>query len=76
MGWKSHWREGGTGTCFLQVIRFPLPIFIPRLLHTHHHVPSGAGTIRQTVTDVPNGLSLTPSQEIKKNSPELFIIVP
>jgi hypothetical protein len=30
-----------------------------RLLHTHHHPSSGAGTIGQTVADVPSGLSLT-----------------
>jgi hypothetical protein len=31
-----------------------------RLLHTHHHLSSGAGTIGQTATDVPSRLSLTP----------------
>jgi hypothetical protein len=36
-----------------------------RLLHTH--LSSGAGTIGQLVAEVPNGLSLTPPQETKKN---------
>jgi hypothetical protein len=29
----------------------------------HHHLSSRAGTIGQTVADVPSGLSLTPPQE-------------
>jgi hypothetical protein len=33
---------------------------------THHHLPSGAGTIGQLVADVPSGLSLTPPQETNK----------
>jgi hypothetical protein len=37
------------------------------LLQTHHHLSSRAGTIGQTVTEVPSGLSLTPPQETKKN---------
>jgi hypothetical protein len=36
-------------------------------LHTHHHLSSGAGTIRHLVTDIPSGLSLTPPKETKKN---------
>jgi hypothetical protein len=35
-----------------------------RLLHTQPHPPSGAGTVGQTVADVPSGLSLTPPQGI------------
>jgi hypothetical protein len=35
------------------------------MLHNHHHVLAGAGTIGQTVADVPSGLSLTPPQETK-----------
>jgi hypothetical protein len=31
-----------------------------RLLHTHHHPSSGAGTIGQIVADVPSGISDTP----------------
>jgi hypothetical protein len=38
-----------------------------RLLHTHHHPPSGVGTVGQTVTDIPSGLILTLPQENKKN---------
>jgi hypothetical protein len=33
-----------------------------RLLHTHHHLSSGAGTIGRTVADSPSGLSLASSQ--------------
>jgi hypothetical protein len=37
-----------------------------RVLHTHHHPSSGAGTVVQIVAAVPSGLSLTRTQEIKK----------
>jgi hypothetical protein len=40
-----------------------------QLLHIHHHLSSGAGTIGQLVTDVPSGLSLTPLQEKKTKGP-------
>jgi hypothetical protein len=39
-----------------------------QLIHIHHHLSSGAGTICQTMTDVPSGLSLTPPQETKKET--------
>jgi hypothetical protein len=39
--------QSGTGAGFLRVLRFPLPILIHRLLHNHHHLSSGAGTIGQ-----------------------------
>jgi hypothetical protein len=35
---------------------FPCRISFHWLLHTHHHLPSGAGTIGQIVADVPRGL--------------------
>jgi hypothetical protein len=38
-----------------------------RILHIHHHLSSGVGTIGQLVADVSNELSLTPPQETKKN---------
>jgi hypothetical protein len=38
----------------------PYQFTFHRLLHTHHHVSSGAGTIDQIVADAQNGLSLTP----------------
>jgi hypothetical protein len=43
---------------------FPCQSF-NRLLHTHHHPSSMAGTIDKIVTNVPSGLCLTPPQEIK-----------
>jgi hypothetical protein len=50
--------QSGTGTGFLRVLVFPLPILIPP---TAPHLPSsGAGTIGQLVADVPSGFSLTP----------------
>jgi hypothetical protein len=54
------------GTGFLRVLRFPCQFIFHRLLHIHHHLSSGAGTIGQLVADVPNGLSLTGPHEIEK----------
>jgi hypothetical protein len=38
-----------------------------RLLHTHRHLSSGAGTIGQLMEDVPSGLSLTPPHPTSRN---------
>jgi hypothetical protein len=54
--------QSGTGAGFLRVRRFPLPFLIPPMLHIHHHLSSGTGTIGQLVADVPSGLSLTALQ--------------
>jgi hypothetical protein len=54
------------GQVFSEYFGFPCQISFLRLFHTHHLLSSGAGKIGQTVADVPNGLSLTPPQEIKK----------
>jgi hypothetical protein len=40
-----------------------------RLLHIHHHLSSGAGTVGQLAADVPSGLSLTAPQKTKLNYP-------
>jgi hypothetical protein len=50
---------------FSEYFGFPYPSFY-RLLHTHHP-SSGAGTVGQTVADVPRGLNLTPTRKYKKN---------
>jgi hypothetical protein len=64
---RSCGGQSGTGTGFLRVLRFPLPILIPPTApHTY-----GAGTIGQLMADVPSGLSLTPPQETtQKYSPQ------
>jgi hypothetical protein len=36
---------------------FPCQSSFHRLLHTHHHLSSGAGTVGQLVGDVPSGMS-------------------
>jgi hypothetical protein len=41
---------------FCDYLGFPCQSF-HRLLHTHHHPSSGAGTIRQIVANVPSGLN-------------------
>jgi hypothetical protein len=55
------------GQVFSEYFGFPCYFSFHRLLHIHHHLPSGAGTIGQVVADVPSGLSLTSPQEAKKN---------
>jgi hypothetical protein len=48
------------GQVFSEYFGFPCQFAFNRLLHNHHHLSSGAGTIGQTVADVPSGHSLTP----------------
>jgi hypothetical protein len=54
------------GQIFSEYFSFSCQFSFHRLLHTHHHLSSGAGTIGQLVADVPSGLSLTPPQETNK----------
>jgi hypothetical protein len=54
------------GQVFFEYFGFPCQFSLHRLLHIHHHLSSGAGIIGQLVADVPSGLILTPTQEIKK----------
>jgi hypothetical protein len=51
------------GQVFYEYFGFPYEFSFHRLLHTHHHLPSGAGTIGKIVADVPSGPSLTPPQD-------------
>jgi hypothetical protein len=51
---------------FSEYFGFPCQLAFHRLLHIHHILSSGTGTIGQLVADVPSGLSLTPPQETKK----------
>jgi hypothetical protein len=54
------------GQVFSEFFGFPSQFSFHRLLHIHHHLSSGAGTVGQLVADVPGGLNLTPPQESKK----------
>jgi hypothetical protein len=55
------------GQVFTDYFGSPRQFSFHRLLHNHHHLSSGAGTMGQIVADVPSGLSLNPPQEtIKK----------
>jgi hypothetical protein len=57
--------QNGTEAGFLRVLLFTLPLIPP----TAPHSPSsGAGTVGQTVADVPSGLNLTPPEETKKKN--------
>jgi hypothetical protein len=49
--------QSGAGAGFLQVLRFPLPIFIPP---NSPSLSPGADTIGQSVAAVPSGPSWTP----------------
>jgi hypothetical protein len=51
---------------FSEYFGFPCQFSFHRMLHTHHHLSSRAGTISQTVTDVLSGLYVAPTQESKK----------
>jgi hypothetical protein len=70
---SDHVRLGvdkvAVGQVFTEFFGFPCQFSFHRLLHTHHHLPSGACTIGQIVTDVSSGLSLTPL--IKSEEKEL-----
>jgi hypothetical protein len=60
--------EVALGQVFSEYFGFPCEFSFHRLLHTHHDLSSGAGTIGQLVADVPSGLSLTPPQETNKET--------
>jgi hypothetical protein len=56
------------GKVFSEYFGFPCQISFHRLLYTHHHLSTGAGTIGQLVAVVPSGLSLNPPQATKKKT--------
>jgi hypothetical protein len=62
------------GQVFSKYFGFPCQFPFHRLLHNHHHLSSGAGTIA-TMADVPSVLSLTPPRESKKESLHLWISI-
>jgi hypothetical protein len=77
--WRSRLEPGSGHVGFVvdkvalgQVISeyfgFPCQFSFHRMLHIHHHLSSGAGTIGQLVADVPSGLSLIPPEETKKKN--------
>jgi hypothetical protein len=58
-------REVGSEVGFCPNTSTPLPIQM-HLLHTHHHLSSGASTVVTPVAQVPSGLSLTPPPILRK----------
>jgi hypothetical protein len=64
--------EVGPGQIFPEYFSIFCQLPFHQLLHNHPHLSSGAGTIVQLVAGVPNGLSLTQSDKLKKKvlSPE------
>jgi hypothetical protein len=54
------------GQVFSEYLGFHCQLSFHRLLHNHHYLSSGAGTIGQIVTEVPSGLSLTLPKQIKE----------
>jgi hypothetical protein len=51
---------------FSDYFGFPCQFTFHRLLHNHHHLSSGAGTVGQTVAVLPSGLSLAPRKDLSK----------
>jgi hypothetical protein len=56
------------GLVFAKYFGFPCQFSFYRLLHIHHHLSSGAGTIGQLMADIPSGLSLTPPHKTKNEA--------
>jgi hypothetical protein len=50
---------------FSEYFGFPCQFSLHPLLHTHHHLLSGVGTIGQLVADVPSGQSHPYPHEVK-----------
>jgi hypothetical protein len=46
------------GQVFCEYFGFPCQFSFHQLLHIHHHLSSGAGTVGQLAADVPSGLGL------------------
>jgi hypothetical protein len=63
------------GQVFSEYFGFPCQFSFHLLLHIHHHLSSGAGTIGQTVADVPSGLNLTTPQETKTKKKKTFFLL-
>jgi hypothetical protein len=61
------------GQVFSEYFGFPCQLAFHQMLHTH--LSSEAGTISQLVVYVSSGLSLTPPQEIKKNTGDINIFL-
>jgi hypothetical protein len=59
------------GQVFSEYFGFPCQFPFHRLLHIHHHLSSGAGTIGQIVADVPSGLVSPHAKKLKKKKASL-----
>jgi hypothetical protein len=62
------------GQVFSEYLGFSCQFTFHRLLHTHPLL-SWAGTVGQTVADVPSGVSLTPPQEKLKKKTTIMLEV-
>jgi hypothetical protein len=60
-------QSGTGGQVFSEYFSFPCHSF-HQLLHTHHHPPSGAGTVGQIEADIPSGLGYTLHQDNEKKN--------
>jgi hypothetical protein len=58
------------GQVFSEYFGFPCQFSFHRLLHFRHHLSFGAGTLGQTMADVPSRLSLTPPEEEEEEEEE------
>jgi hypothetical protein len=65
--------KAAPGQVLSEYFRFPCQYSFHKLLHTHHHLSSGAGTIGQTVAAVPSGLKSHPTKNINNTKEALGI---
>jgi hypothetical protein len=61
------------GQVFSEYFGFFCQFSFHRVLHNHHHVSPGAGTVGQLLADVPSGLSITPPKDILKTTLIIWI---
>jgi hypothetical protein len=61
--WTGGVDKVALGQVFSEYFGFICQFSFHRLLHTHHHLSSGACTISQIVSDVPSGLSLIETKQ-------------
>jgi hypothetical protein len=61
--WWSKWHPGQVLSEFFGI---PCQFLFHRLLHIHHHLSSGAGTIGRLVADAESGLVLTHPKKLKQ----------
>jgi hypothetical protein len=73
--WDLCWTKWHWGLVFSEYFGFPCQSSFHQLLHNHHHLSHGAGTIYQLLANVPSKLSLIPLKIIIINKTKFYIIL-